>query len=304
MVIFKRGRHCVVSLSGCHATCTQRARNVHTQCAFHFAWRPERRLRRSLGIVRRGLQFIVLIREDLKVITVSKCYHPYKGSTFSSAVILIPWVMVRQESNSRPPASQPDAQPTEPPVRWVEFGGSPLRGFKVRLNGSCIVKSNIVERGCIVFNEAVKRTKQVGFNIWTREPFDQNIHKLLRKEMRAILLCPKNVSVLGIRAFNCWTRWSNACNIIASTWEQKKCWIMLNEVLFPSNIVEHGQTSRTNWISRYWMMFHQHVWSVWPDVNTVFSYHQKSNIWFDLFRCFIALISCLHSLIRNSTKRG
>ena len=39
----------------------------------------------------------------------------YKGSTFSS-VILRPWVLVRPESNSRRPAWQPDANPTEPPV--------------------------------------------------------------------------------------------------------------------------------------------------------------------------------------------
>ena len=43
------------------------------------------------------------------------CWCNCKGSTFSS-VILRPWVMVRPESNSRPPASHPDAQPTEPPV--------------------------------------------------------------------------------------------------------------------------------------------------------------------------------------------
>ena len=39
----------------------------------------------------------------------------YKGSTFVS-VILRPWVLVRPQSNSRPPEWQPDAQPTEPPV--------------------------------------------------------------------------------------------------------------------------------------------------------------------------------------------
>ena len=44
------------------------------------------------------------------------CWCNYKGSTFSS-VILRPWVLVRPESNSRPPAWQPDAQLTEPPVR-------------------------------------------------------------------------------------------------------------------------------------------------------------------------------------------
>ena len=37
------------------------------------------------------------------------CWCNYKGSTFSS-VILRPWVLVRSESNSRLPASQPDAQ--------------------------------------------------------------------------------------------------------------------------------------------------------------------------------------------------
>ena len=65
-------------------------------------------------VVRRGLRFIVLIQEDLKVLTICGCN--YKGSTFSS-VILRPWVLVQPESNSRPPAWQPDAQPTEPPVR-------------------------------------------------------------------------------------------------------------------------------------------------------------------------------------------
>jgi len=44
------------------------------------------------------------------------CWCDYKGSTFYS-VILRPWVLVRPESNSRPPASQPEAQPTEPTVR-------------------------------------------------------------------------------------------------------------------------------------------------------------------------------------------
>ena len=43
------------------------------------------------------------------------CTCNYKGSTFSS-IILRPWVLVRLESNSRPPAWQPNAQPTEPSV--------------------------------------------------------------------------------------------------------------------------------------------------------------------------------------------
>ena len=53
----------------------------------------------------------------LESLTICGCN--YKGNTFSS-VILRPWVLVRPESNSRPPAWQSDAQPTEPPVR----GGS------------------------------------------------------------------------------------------------------------------------------------------------------------------------------------
>ena len=70
-------------------------------------------------VVRRGLRFIVLIQEDLKVLTICRCN--YKGSTFSS-VILKPWVLVQPESNSRPPAGQTVAQLTEPPVRC---GNSP-----------------------------------------------------------------------------------------------------------------------------------------------------------------------------------
>ena len=49
----------------------------------------------------------------------SICWCNYKGSTFS-LVLLRPWVLVRSESNSRPPAWQPDAQPTEPPVRGLK----------------------------------------------------------------------------------------------------------------------------------------------------------------------------------------
>ena len=36
-------------------------------------------------VVRRGLQFIVLIREELKVLTICRCN--YKGSTFSSVIL-------------------------------------------------------------------------------------------------------------------------------------------------------------------------------------------------------------------------
>ena len=56
----------------------------------------------------------------LESLTICRC--SYKGSTFSS-VILRPWVLVRPETNSRPPAWQPDAQPTEPPAvrSWVQI---------------------------------------------------------------------------------------------------------------------------------------------------------------------------------------
>ena len=50
----------------------------------------------------------------LECLTISWC--TYKGGTFFS-VILRPWVMVRPESNSRPPAWQTDAHLTEPQVR-------------------------------------------------------------------------------------------------------------------------------------------------------------------------------------------
>ena len=49
----------------------------------------------------------------LESLTICGCN--YKGSTFSS-VISRPWVLVWPEWNSRSPAWQPDAQPTEPPV--------------------------------------------------------------------------------------------------------------------------------------------------------------------------------------------
>ena len=54
----------------------------------------------------------------LECLTICRCN--YKGSTFSS-VILRPWVLVRPESNSRPPAWQPGAQPTEPPVPEISL---------------------------------------------------------------------------------------------------------------------------------------------------------------------------------------
>ena len=58
--------------------------------------------------------------------SLTTCRCNCEGSTFSS-VILRPWVTVRPESNSRPPAWKPDAQPTEPPrtggsVGWATDG--------------------------------------------------------------------------------------------------------------------------------------------------------------------------------------
>ena len=58
----------------------------------------------------------------LESLTIS--WRNYKGSTFSW-VILSPWVWFRLESSSRPPAWQPDAQPTEPLVRgWFSLESS------------------------------------------------------------------------------------------------------------------------------------------------------------------------------------
>ena len=85
--------------------------------------------------MRRGIRFIVLIREDLKVLTIWEC--SYKSSTFSS-VILRPRVLVQPESNSRPPAWEPDAQATEPPVRGTVskrvFLNSTLYGTDLKIS--------------------------------------------------------------------------------------------------------------------------------------------------------------------------
>ena len=54
------------------------------------------------------------------------CCCNYKGSTFYS-VILRPWVLVRPESNSRPPASQPNAQQLTLLRKWNTK-------FKVRMS--------------------------------------------------------------------------------------------------------------------------------------------------------------------------
>ena len=75
-----------------------------------------------------ALLFRVLIWEDLKIKPfVDVITKAALGSTFSS-VILRPLVLVRPESNSRLPTWQPDAQPTEPPVRG-ETGDRSLCGM-------------------------------------------------------------------------------------------------------------------------------------------------------------------------------
>ena len=68
-------------------------------------------------------RFLVGMLQQSKPITAYSSYPPEKtshllmlGNTFYS-VILIPWVLVRPESYSRPPAWQADAQPTEPSIR-------------------------------------------------------------------------------------------------------------------------------------------------------------------------------------------
>ena len=69
------------------------------------------------------------------------CRWNWKGSTFSS-VILRPWMMFRRESNSGPPAWQPEAQPIEPQVlEWGEILCFPKRDPVSHLND---LQSNIV----------------------------------------------------------------------------------------------------------------------------------------------------------------
>ena len=65
----------------------------------------------------------------LESLTICGCSN--KGSTFSSA-ILRPWVLVRPESNSRPPAWQPDAQPTEPTIPKLRRHGDSFNKDKKR----------------------------------------------------------------------------------------------------------------------------------------------------------------------------
>ena len=102
-------------------------------------------------VVRRGLRFIVVIREDLKVLTICRCN--YKGSTFSS-VILRPWVLVRPESNSRPPAGQTVAQLTEPPVRGQEARIIILKGtLKTR---HALSKQDMQEARIIILKGTLK----------------------------------------------------------------------------------------------------------------------------------------------------
>ena len=64
------------------------------------------------------------------------CWFNCIGNTFYS-VILRPWVLVRLESNSRPPAWQPDVPPTEPPVAVViklSYRKCRFLYFKVKYN--------------------------------------------------------------------------------------------------------------------------------------------------------------------------
>ena len=71
-------------------------------------------------------RFIVLIREDLKV----KSFADVITKTaLSPQLFLRPWVLVGQDSNSRPPAQQTGALPTELTGRRL----SDLRGFGLRL---------------------------------------------------------------------------------------------------------------------------------------------------------------------------
>lgn len=73
--------------------------------------RPDHNTGSSMLFFTNTVDYYYRLIMDLKVITICRCIC--KGSTFSS-VTLRPWGLVRLES--RPPAWQPDAQPTEPPM--------------------------------------------------------------------------------------------------------------------------------------------------------------------------------------------
>ena len=110
----------------------------------------------------------------LKSLTI--CWCNYKGSTFYS-VILRPWMIVRlelkesvmvwPESNSRPPAWQPDAQPTDPPVKlhcsslqfwiWLRKPHDKIIGFTVSTGWILICTSVNVKLETI----AIARVSQV-----------------------------------------------------------------------------------------------------------------------------------------------
>ena len=74
-------------------------------------------------VVRRGLRFIILIQEILKVL-------PFAG-VITKAVLSTQCVLVRLKSNSLPPPPpwQPDAQPTEPPMRCEMSSSLKLKVF-------------------------------------------------------------------------------------------------------------------------------------------------------------------------------
>ena len=72
----------------------------------------------------------------LESLTIRGCNH--KGSTFSS-VILRPLVLVWPLSNLQPPAWQPDAQLTEPPVRSLQHDLQLAQGTNWKIGVSAAV---------------------------------------------------------------------------------------------------------------------------------------------------------------------
>ena len=65
-----------------------------------------------------------------------------------------------------------------------------LRPGQTDATSSNIVESNNVGRCFTVLDEVAKRMQHVGFNIWAREVWLQNLPRILRKQTRAILVCP------------------------------------------------------------------------------------------------------------------
>jgi len=90
------------------------------------------------------------------------CGCNYKGSTFSS-VILRPRVLVWQETNSRPPAWQSDAQPTEPPVHRKSNTKNNLKyNYRQTKHTSKPLKQELLYSKINLLAKGLKRIWQLG----------------------------------------------------------------------------------------------------------------------------------------------